>query len=156
MRVLMRAVGLASIAVAVLAACSSGEGEASSAQELTPASYCTTVAPLWDTNAIPNYDDDLSGAERATAVADFRAALASLSQGVGLGALTQDQADLLAKGFGVYLSFYEDPSLADAEPGVVAEAAGLSVGEMTALTSSDNTQVEAAVQALSDYCTPSS
>lgn len=125
------------------AGCSS-ESPDTSAGALGPAEYCVTVSPAWDADAIPNYDDEMSGAERATAVSDFKAAIDALPQGVELGALNQQQSDLLVRALPFYLALYENPELSGASPAQVAEAAGMSLSDFEAMNTGENTAIATA------------
>ena len=124
-----------------------------SSETVEPLAYCNAIAPAWDSSAIPNYDDDLSGAERDTAITSMKTAIETLPQGVDLGAITQEQVDLMVRVLPVYLALYEDPSLADQDQMNVAEAAGLSAEEFASLNSPENNALaEAAVASLTTYC----
>lgn len=145
--------GVSVLAVLALGACgssTSGGGE----KPLEPLSYCASVAPVWDSTAIPNADDDLSGAERATAVSDLRKAIQALPQGVTLNALTQQESDVLVKALPVIVALYEDPTLIDADSATIAERTGLSTEDVEDMKSADNSRLGEAVQSLTDYCQP--
>ncbi len=145
-------VSLAFAVVLLIAGCSSGDDPNTAADSVTPLDYCAQLAPLWDKDAIANYDEPMSGAERATAVDSLQAAIGALPQGIGLGALTQDQVELLQTGFAVIIALYEDPALADGDPAAAAEAAGLTAEEFEQLSASP--EAEGAVDALYSYCQP--
>lgn len=124
-----------------------------SSETMQPLAYCDAVAAAWDSTAIPNYDDDLSGAERDAAIGSMKTAIETLPQGVDLGAITQEQADLMVQVLPVYLALYEDPSLAGQDQAAAAEAVGLSAEEFESLNSPENNALaQAAVSSLTSYC----
>ena len=148
-----RVVLAGSIAVVLgLSGCSS-DGTASS-EPMQPMEFCEATAPLWDSDAIPNFDDEMSGSERDAATASFSSAIDTLPQGVELGVMNQEQADLLAKGYRVFLALYEDPSLVDQGPSAAAEVAGLTPEEFASINEPGNPVIEGAVQGLTEYCVP--
>lgn len=136
----------------LLAGCGSEDSD-SSAGDLSPLDYCVAVSPVWDANAIPNYDDVMSGAERATTVSTFKAAIEALPQGVGLGALSQQASDLLVQALPFYVALYEKPELSEADPARVAEAAGMSLSDLEAMNNDENTAIATAGrESLVAYC----
>lgn len=145
--------GVSVVALLALGACGSSTGGAGDAP-LEPLAYCAAVAPVWDSNAIPNADDELSGAERATAVSDLREAIQVLPQGVSLNAVTQQKSDVLVKALPVIVALYEDPTLIDADSATIAERTGLSTEEVEDMKSVDDSRLGEAVQSLTDYCQP--
>ena len=126
--------------------------DVASSEPMDPLVFCESTAPLWDADAIPNFDDEMSGAERATATASFSAAIDTLPQGVELGVMTQEQADLLAKGLRIFQALYEDPSLVDQGASAAAEVAGLTPEEFESINEPGNPVIEGAVQGLTEYC----
>ena len=153
---ILATVVLTSISTLAFSACGSSGDAGSQSDELDPMAYCSVVSPLWDYQAIPNYDDEMSGAERATTITKLKAAISSLPQGVVLGALTEEQADLMAKVISTILPVYEDPLLDMEDAAAMAEANGLSAEEFAAIEASARSDLaESAVKSLDEYCKPS-
>lgn len=138
--------------VALLALSGCTTAEVASREPMEPLEFCEATAPLWDADAIPNFDDEMSGAERATATASFATAIDTLPQGVELGVMTKEQADLLAKGLRIFQALYEDPSLVDKGAGAAAEVAGLTPEEFESINEPGNPVIEGAVRGLTEYC----
>ena len=138
--------------VALLAVSGCATSEVASREPMGPLEFCEATAPLWDADAIPNFDDQMSGAERATATANFATAIDTLPQGIELGVMTKEQADLLAKGLRIFQALYEDPSLVDKGAGAAAEVAGLTPEEFESINEPGNPVIEGAVRGLTEYC----
>lgn len=143
---------IAGSVVALLASAGCTTAEVASREPMEPLAYCAATAPLWDSDAIPNFDDQMSGAERASATESFKVAVGTLPEGVELGVMTREEADLLAKGLRIIQALYEDPSLVDRGPGAAADVAGLTPEEFAEIEDPGNPVIAAAVQGLTDYC----
>jgi hypothetical protein len=148
------AAGLVGIA-ALLAACSSSGDDASTAA-VEPNTYCQEIAPLWDSEVLPNIGAQMSGAERATTVTTLQAAITALPQGVELGALTAEQSDVMVRTLPIFVALYENPDLIEAGPDAAAEAIGMPPEELASLNSSANSDIASdGIESLVAYCKPS-
>lgn len=149
------AVGLVGIA-ALLTACSSGGDGDPSTAAAEPNAYCQAIAPLWDSEVLPNIGAEMSGAERATTVTTLQAAIDALPQGIALGALTAEQSDVMVRTLPIFVALYENPELIEAGPDAAAEAIGMSPEELANLNSSANSDIASdGIESLVAYCKPS-
>ena len=127
--------------------------DSASVPPLEPLVYCEAVAMFYDYLGIPNVDDDLNGAERATVISTVEKAALALPQGVDLGVLTAEESDILNKTVPVILGLYKNPDLAKAEAPEIAKALGIPEEELLELNSEENNAIaESARTSLQDYC----
>ena len=156
MRRQIHIIALAFSASLVLVACSSDSTSISQSETLDPMAFCVATSSLWDSSAIPNVDEEMSGAERATTVATLKTAIGILPQGVALNAFTEEQSNLLARSYSLIVKLYEDSSISElgpsATPKQIADALGISEDEYTELDTEMDKFGPAALDSLLAYC----